>query len=341
MSKVLKHITIWICISLAIQFSVLYYINKNYLKTETSFKIRKVEAKEPKKTEISINIPGDAEQVKASYDGNYISYCENGIIKVVNTINGQEKSVSAADGNKISMYKWLPDRHRIIIAEKAASNSKGNIELKYYDSSKDVKDDIEKITWSDDESQVQDIQVSPITNLMFIKIKRDAENSNIYEVNAMNEVSKVNTTSNLGNIKILPHEDELIYENSYNHTIQTTNKNHSIAFKDIQSPVILGSDSNDNIYIGNFTNGKIDKIYCGSPQNSTDQWQVLNVSEPFSENDIYVSESGEIYINSNLKGQIKSLRGNKITSYAGNLLQMTDKVIISNDNGKLVKTAYK
>lgn len=341
MSRILKHITIWICVSLAIQFGTLYYINKNYLQTETSFTIKKVDVKAPKKTEITINIPSDAEQVKASYDGNYISYYQNGVIKVVNTLNAQEKSVSAAEGNKISMYKWLPDRHRIIIAEKPASDDSGNIQLKYYDSSKDVKDDIAKLTWSDSVSQVDDIQVSPITNLMFIKVKRDAESSNIYQVNAMNEVSKVITSSNLGNIKILPHEDELIYENSYDHTIETTNKNHSINFKNVPNPVILGCDNNDNIYIGNVTNNKIDKVYYGSPQNSTDQWQVINVAEPFSPSDAYISESGEIYVNNNLKGQIQALKGNKVTSYTGNLLQMADKVIISNDNGKLVKTAYK
>lgn len=341
MSKILKNITIWICISLVIQLSALYYINKNYLMTETSFKIKKVEAKEINKAEISINIPSDAEDVMASYDGNYISYCENGAIKVVNTVNGQEKVVSAAEGNKISMYKWLPDRHRIIIAEKSIASSGGSIQLKYYDSSKDVKDDIEKITWADSGSQVQDIQVSPITNLMFVKVKRYGNTVDIYEINAMNEVNKVISSSNLGNIKILPHEDELIYENSYNHTIKTTNKNDSINLKDTPNPIILGCDNNDNIYIGNVTNNKVDKIYYGSPQNSTSQWQVLNVSEPFSPSDAYVSESGEIYVDNNLKGQVQALKGNKVTSYTGNLLEMSDKVIISSDNGKLVKTIYK
>lgn len=341
MSKILKNVTIWICISLVIQLSALYYINKNYLTTETSFKIKKVEAKEIDKAEILINIPSDAEEVMASYDGNYISYYENGAIKVVNTVNGQEKVVSADEGNKISKYKWLPDRHRIIIAEKSTDSSGGSIQLKYYDSSKDVKDNIEKVTWSDSGSQVQDIQVSPITNLMFVKVKRYGNTVDIYEINAMNEVNKVIGSSNLGNIKILPHEDELIYENSYNHTIQTTNKNNSISLKDTPNPIILGCDSNDNIYIGNVTNNKVDKIYYGSPQNSTSQWQVLNVSEPFSPSDVYVSESGEIYVNNNLKGQVQALKGNKITSYTGNLLEMSEKVIISRDNGKLVKTIYK
>lgn len=341
MSKILKHITIWICISLAIQFSALYYINENYLKTETSFQTKKVEVRAAKKIEISINIPEDANEISASYDGIYISYFQGGAIKVVNTLNGQEKTVTASEGNKVSMYKWLPDRHRIIIAEKSSGDGSGSIELKYYDASKDVKDNIERLSWSDSESQVQDIQVSPITNLMFVKVKRDSLRSDTYEVNAMNEVTKINTSSNLGNIKILPHEDELIYENSYNHTVQTTNKNHSITFKDMPNPVILGCDSNDNIYIGNLTNGKIDKVYYGSPQNHTEQWNVLNITEPFNPKDVYISEAGEIYVNNNLKGQIQALKGNKITDYQGILLEMTEKVIISNDNGKLVKTVYK
>ncbi|AJA48732.1 hypothetical protein CPAST_c26650 [Clostridium pasteurianum DSM 525 = ATCC 6013] len=341
MGKILKHITIWIIISLAIQFTTLYYINKNYLQAEAAFQTKKIEVKSTKKQEASIDIPVDVQKVMASYDGNFISYCQNNIIKVINTSNGQEKSVKASEGNKISMYKWLPDRHRIIIAEKTAGDNSGSIELKYYDASKDVKDNIERISWSNSESEVEDIQVSPITNLMFLKVKRDSSRTDVYEVNAMNEVTKINISTKLGNIKILPHEDELIYENTYSNNIQTTNKNHSIVFKDIQNPVILGCDNNDNIYIGNLSNGKIDKIYYGSPQNSTDQWQLLNPTEAFNTKDVYISENGEIYVDSPLKKQVQALKSNKITAYAGNLLEMNEKVIISNDNGKLVKTIYK
>lgn len=341
MGRILKHMSVWIIISLAIQFTTLYYVNKNYLQAEAAFKTKKIEVKSSKKAEPAIDIPGDVQKVMASYDGNYISYCKDNNIKVINTSNGQEKNVTASDGNKISMYKWLPDRHRIIIAEKTAGDNSGSIELKYYDASKDVKDNIERISWSNSESEVEDIQVSPITNLMFLKVKRNSSRIDVYEVNAMNEVTKVNINSSLGNIKILPHEDELIYENTYNNNIQTTNKNHSIDFNDMQNPVILGCDNDDNIYIGNLSNNKIDKIYYGSPQDSTEQWQVLKPTEAFSPKDVYISEAGEIYVNSSLKGKVQALKSNKVTAYTGNLLEMNEKVIISNNDGKLVKTNYK
>lgn len=341
MGKKLKHVTIWIIISLAIQFTTLYYINKNYLKAEASFETKKIEVRSAKKQEPLISIPPDAEKVRTSYDGDYISYCENNVIKVINTSNGQEKSVAASEGNKISMYRWLPDRHRIIMAEKSVSTRNGSIQLKYYDASKDIKDDIEKISWADSDTEVENIEVSPITNLIFVEIKRDDSTRDVYEVNAMNEVTKLKITSEIGNIKILPHEDELIYENKDDNKIETTNKNHSITFKDIQHPVILGADSNDNIYIGNIVNDKIDKIYYGSPQNSTEQWQVLNVTQPFNPKDSYISESGQIYFNNSSSGQVQELKSNKITSYEGVLLEMNEKIIISNNNGKLTKTIYK
>ncbi len=341
MIKVMKHLSIWIIISLAIQFAGLYYINTYYLKTENSFIIKKVVTKPIKKQEISINIPDDAININASYDGRFVSYCENGTLKTVDTSNGQLKEVLPDKGNMISFYNWVSDRHRLIIAEKPIDGS-GEIELMSYDATKAIKNKINDVTWSDSSSKVEDIQISPVTNLIYIKVSRNSYKSQIYLNNAMDDVSSVDTVSSkIGNTKILPDKAELVYEDLSSHTIVSTNDKASMNFTNVQNPVILGADDDNNIYVGNEVNGLITNVYYGNTETPVDQWQTINVVNQFNPKDSLVTENGNIYVNDNLKGILTSLKTNKITDYKGSLIKMTDEEIVSQDNGKLVNTSYK
>mgnify|MGYP001346120688 CR=1 FL=1 len=341
MIKVMKHLSIWIVISLVIQIGGLYYINEHYLKTENSFVINKVVTKAPKKQEISINIPDDATNINASFDGRFVSYCEKGTLKTVDTSNGQLKEVLPDSGNMISFYNWVSDRHRLIIAEKPTDGS-GKIQLESYDASKAIKNKIKDVTWSDSQSKVEDIQISPVTNLIYVKVSRNSYKSQIYLNNAMDEVSQVDTNSSkIGNIKILPDKAELVYEDLSSHTIVSTNDKVDMNFTGEVSPIILGTDSNNNIYVGNEVNGLIINIYYGNTEVPVANWKTINVTKQFNPKDIIVTENGNLYVNDNLKGLVTSLKTNQITDYRGSLIKMTDKGIVSQDNGKVVETTYK
>ena len=86
--KYVKVLMIGIVISLVCQFSGLYYIDKYYLKTETSFKAKKVEKPVVEDKSIDITIPNDAKMIQVSNDAKYLSYCLGGDIRVINIING-------------------------------------------------------------------------------------------------------------------------------------------------------------------------------------------------------------------------------------------------------------
>lgn len=339
--RIAKHLSVWIAISLICQVGILYYIDTFYLKAQTSFKIVKVETKAVKKSGVSINIPTDAEKVNSSFDGKFISYCENGTLKTVDTTTGQVKEVEPDKGNKITFYNWVSDRQRLIMAEIPTSGS-GNIELKAYDVSKGVKNNLQDLTWSDVSTSVDDIQISPTTNLIYVKVNRGGGNTQIYEADVMQDVKKISMkTASIGNIEIIRNLDELIYEDSASHKILSTNTNHTLEFNGVSNPVILGSDADNNIYIGNNVNGQITNIYYGSPEQSTSQWKTVNVSSPFDPKDCFISEQGNIYVNDSLKGQILSIKNNQVTSYKGVLIKMCEKCILSNQDDKLVETSYK
>lgn len=341
MTKVMKHLGTWMIISLVLQFSVLYYIDRYYLQTETSFKINKVITKAPEKQAISINIPDDAININASYDGRFVSYCENGTLKTVDTSNGQLKEVLPAKGDTISFYNWVSDRHRLIIAEKP-NDGGGEIQLKSYDAAKDIKNNINDVTWSNSSSKVSDIQISPVTNLIYVKVSRNSYKSEIYLNNAMDDVSSVDTTSSkIGNIKIVPNKAELVYEDLSSHRIVSTDDNVSMDFSNVASPVLLGVDDNNNVYVGNEINGLITNILYGNTAIPVAQWQTINVVNQFNPKDLFITENGNIYVNDNLKGIVTSIKTNKTTDYKGSLIKMTEKEIVSQNNGKLVNTSYK
>jgi len=55
--------------------------------------------------------------INVSYNASYISYFSNNELYVVNTITGKSVVVDSSNGVKISFYKWLPDRNRMLICE--------------------------------------------------------------------------------------------------------------------------------------------------------------------------------------------------------------------------------
>lgn len=340
--KKLKHIAVWIIISLVIQLSILYYLDSYYLKPEKTFQAKKVDQKVLKKQDIVIKLPADFTQFDVSYDGNFVAYMSNGNVNVVNTKNGQQKTVSADKGNIISMYKWLCDRERLFIAEKPQTSDDENLVLNYYDASKDVKDKIENITYSDTKSEVKDIEVAPMTNVIYMKVSRSESRSEIYRSNAMNEIKKNRTvTSIIGDIKTLKHKDEFIYEDSNRNRVYSSSDNDQIIIKGAASTVLVGVDGSDNVYIGNLVNGKVDKIFYGSLNDATEKWQCINIDKSCDKEDIYVSSAGDVYVNYKSEGKVKNLKSNNITKYEGTFIEMSDAGVFSDNSGKLNKSAYK
>lgn len=342
MIKIVKHVCIWMAISLVVQLGGLYYIDNYYLKTDTSFKIKKMATTQVAKKAVSINIPSDATNMNASYDGRFISYCESDGLKTMDTSTGEIKQVNPDTGNKILYYNWVTDRHRLIIAEEPKSGS-GNIQLKAYDADKAIKDNVNNdITWASKSAAVSDIQISPATNLIYIQVKRNSLKSEIYENNVMNVVSKIPTTSNrIGNIQIIPNEDELVYEDLSANRIVSTSDSVSMNFANIQKPIILGADNDNNIYVGNEVNGEITSIVYGDTSVPTSQWKSYTIMQGVDPEDILVTSDGNVYLNDNLKGQVTNLKTNQMTSYTGTLIKMTDKKILSDENGKLSIISYK
>lgn len=348
--KVFKRIFIWVMISLVLQISVLIYLNNFYFSSAGPVKGTKVSSTMPTvKKPIAIKIDNSNEQVKLSYNGKYLSYLDNGALKVVDTETGKISDISITQGSSLSYYKWLSDRNRMIIVEKTINSNGATIKFYNYDMSNNQKEEVRDnihnksitITVYDQKAEVTDLSISTITNLIYAKVSLSSSKSVIYSMDIMAEMNKTQTIGYvLGSIAAAPTKDILFYEDLSNRRVRTTYWK-SIIIKGVNNPCLLGVDGDNNVYIGSLIDDKVTKIYWGNIEDDINTWKSVDVSEPTEKKYVNVTDKGIIYIDNNLNGSVKDLVSGKETSYKGTFLQMYTSGVASISEGELVKTEFK
>jgi hypothetical protein len=353
--KKFKKVGVWIIISIFLQAGVLFYLDKFYFVTESNVDIKKVE--EPAKQviankEIEINIPEAAKNINISSDGKYVAYFSDETLYVVNTITGDKKQVEFDSDKKFSYYMWLPDVNNILIAEKKSTSKQSTITFSNYDAEKNKKKDIANdnsgkptfINLSDKQSDVDDLEMSRLTGVIYIKISnKNVKNgrSSFYEMNRMAQISSLKVNSNsVGNINTFPHQARLAYEDLTYHKVYATGINKAITIKGVTNSCLVGTDDEDKLYIGAVENNKIKKIYYGLVKDSMDTWRSIELKNVVDKKDIFVSSNGDIYVNDNLKGTITNIMSSKEITYKGKLIQMYENGAISLSDGKLYKISF-
>lgn len=325
-------------VSLIIQFGGLFYMNNYFLASNTAIKSKKVVDSSNRTSIFQVNVPNNAKAINVSFDANYIAYYLNSVLYVVNTKTGKSDNVSFSNRDKLCFYKWLPDRNRMLIAEKKNSN----LLLSYYDVNKSQKSNITEVAMVSSAAEVKDIQAAPLPNVIYIKVSNGDKTDAIYWINIMKSKKKINTkTYNIGNIEVVPHEDKMVYEDLTNNKVYATGINNALSFIGSTKSCLLEIDNNDQVYIGDVdSNNNIDKIYFGTLKENTSSWQTLQLNTPVSKANLFVTARGKVYINDNRKGTVAEFQTGKKTAYKGIFLQSYSDGIASISDGILVKTPF-
>ena len=341
--KWMKRISIWIALSLSLQCLALFYVDRYFLATDSKVVTEKVDEDKSEKTKnIDIMIPENAEKVIASYDAKYLSYYENKTLKIANCKDGTIKDIAVNEGSEISFYEWLPDRNRILLVEKKSSDDSSNLILYYYDVSKGAKVKIKDLAWADTKSEVEDIQLSTLTGVTYVKVSSKGERSSIYRIDRMGSMTKTYTIPNfVSNISLVRHEDKLVYEGSVYNKIYITSSQDTINVEGVDKLTLIGTDDDDKVYVGELKDKLISKIYYGKASESTSDWKVIDLQIPAIKTDLFVSSAGKVYQNDALKGVVKEINSGTQTSYEGNLLQLYTKGIVSLVNNKISFVLFK
>jgi len=348
--KNFKRIVTWIVISLIIQSSVLLYLDKFYFVTETNFQAKKVDnTKKPDVKNVKINVPTSATQLSVSYDGKYLAYYDNDTLKVVNTQTGDLKEVNFDRDIKLSYYKWQSDVDNLLIAEKKATTKGDSIKLSRYEPQKGKKFDINNdnngnpvfISLPDKKSEVQDLEFSALTNMIYAKIGHSGSRNSIYSIDVMARMNKLKINSYFtGNIVTFRTDSRMAYENLTYHKIYVTGSQNPINIKGVTSPALLATDEEDNLYIGKREGNNITKIYYGQISDNTSNWKSIDLQGPVKAENIYVAGNGKIYTNDNLKGIVYNITDNKEVQYEGQFLQIYNAGVYSVSEGILSKKTF-
>jgi hypothetical protein len=348
--KGLKKIIVWTLIPVVVEMLGFFYIDNFYLKDQTTFTTNKVNVSSAKSNnKIDVTIPSDGKNIGVSYNGDYISYYQNGGIEVIDTTNNKKNEITVGDNIKISSYKWLPDRDIMLIAEKY-NNGYGTsyIQLESYNAKKNEKTVLSdqnnkqlKILLPDNKYDVLDMTLSTATNVTYIKIGKNGVRSKLYRINVMVQMENVNYFfGKLGKIVATNKEDKLVYEDLTNNRIRVVGLKDPIATGENAMHYLLNTDNEDQIYIGNGENGKVNKIFVASLKKPRKDWNVITLKKAVNRDDIYITRFGKIYVNDSLKGTVTDLETGKQTSYKGVLIQIYDSGVISKSDNKVIGTAF-
>ncbi|MGH4118393.1 hypothetical protein [Clostridium sp.] len=341
--KWMKRISIWIIVSLSIQGLVLFYLNQYFSTVDSNVVSKKVEDdKSDIVKNIDITVPKNAENILVSYDAKYLSYFENEKLRISNCKDGSIKNIEVEEGNKISFYEWLPDRNRMIFVEKKNNDESSDLVLYSYDISKGEKVKIKDLEWNNTKSEVEDIQVSTLTGVTYVKGSNRDGISRIYRFDRMGTMTKINTIPKfVSNIELVRREDKLVYEGLVYNSIYVTGREQAITIKDVDKLTLIGTDDDDNVYLGEIKDNITSKIYYGQISDDTDEWKDIDLQNPSEKKDLFVSSVGKVYQNDSLRGVVKELKSGMLTSYKGKLLQLYTKGIVTLVGNKISFVYFK
>ncbi|MDI6604910.1 MAG: hypothetical protein QME35_07205 [Thermoanaerobacteraceae bacterium] len=334
--KKLKKIFIWFIIPILIEMGVLYYINDYFLSSTDTIQIKKVADEDISlRKKIQLNLPFDAKDIKASYDGGFISYILNNELIIVDTNTSRIKKTIDINGETIDYYTWLTDRNRLLYYCKANYHGKEAIQIKAYDldTNNDIK--VDKLIYVPKGSCITNVTLSPLTNMIYINIVDKQGDSMLYRVDIMGKIVELRLpVKRIVRMYETQRNDNLVYESS-NNVIRVI-KNGSGYTLVSGGYYLIGVDSNDYVYLGKLKNNKITEIYYGSLEEKMKYWCHLAVKEPVDcHNTIIMLRSGNIY---NVIGNkdLKDVKTDKILSAYGKIIGVNKNYIIYKENNKVI-----
>lgn len=240
---------------------------------------------EPGKVSVEAIKYSEISDFKKSVDNNFAAYLSAGNLNIINEGNKSVIKVSGAD--TVNCYRWLPGRDIVIFAEE--NHKAGSIALKTYDAQKNyvrsypVIKDIPKI------STVNGIELSTITNIVYMSVKVNNSALEIYKYDIMDNIGFIMKLPLNTIIKELNFSDKIVFQNDKkNISIWDGNSKKTFTFFLEKEGLLLGIDKDDNINVGEYSsNGFINKILIYKADNGNNKiYKIELLNSPLKGNNI-------------------------------------------------------
>ncbi|HEX2946365.1 MAG TPA: hypothetical protein VHT96_10465 [Clostridia bacterium] len=335
--KKLKKIYGWIIASVLLQTAILAYFNYVYIPNRGAFRATMFEVDTSAVKNRSYKLPDGAEDIKVSFDGLYVAYRTSSGLEIADIDKHKSIKKLSADGGEFSYYRWLPDREMLIYSVKEPDGKNGAIRLSTYDIGPELDRSYPDIKGLPQGSSITDIELSPLTNIVYPMVKTSDTRARIYQFDIMDTLRLMMKTDLSTVIKETMYANNLIYQvpgDAIRIRNGKTGRTTGLPVK--EADLLLAVDDNDYIYAGSEDkNGKLSAVYYGKAEQDASEWKKLTANHPVPSENIAVTAGGDIFFIDTAVKTITDLKGSGVTGYKGDFLTVLDNYIASVDGGKL------
>lgn len=334
-----KKIYNWILFSIFCQIAVLVFFNYYYLgnRGEAKATLIDIKTEKPKKTQ-KTEVPANSKDIKVSYDNTLISYVKDNKIEIKDIEENKILKTIEHKGNEISYYRWLPDRNTIIYAIKVPDSQAGNVQVITFNVDSEIDHLYPKITGIPAKSHITDIELSPLTNVVYAKVVIGGGKAKIYKYNIESQLSFVMNISEKTEIKEMIYNNKLIYRDEQYRVFEWDGlKGSSKLLKFTGKLELLGiSGVDDEVFVGVLDDsGKVKEVRYGTTDKDINSWEKIEVKTPVSSEDIYVEADGNVYELIKDKSQVYNLKTSDKTSFSGTFVEIFSNHLVTKDGNSV------
>ncbi|HEX2926335.1 MAG TPA: hypothetical protein VHP38_08785 [Ruminiclostridium sp.] len=151
----------WILLAVIFQFGVLLYMNNVFLNSDIKVSVSENSAVKQKPATGDFKVPDTAQMISMSYNAKFGGYIEDGELHIVDVEKDKDKTVAGTGVDKISYFRWLPDRDMVIYSSDTKNGQNGTVQVSTYEADSDTSRDYPELSGMPSKSQVKDIELSP------------------------------------------------------------------------------------------------------------------------------------------------------------------------------------
>lgn len=263
--KKIKMIYKWILISVILQTAFLSWLNFIYLPGRGQFRSTMYETELHTVRDRSYRLPEGASDISVSFDGLYAAFRLDEEIVVADLDSGEEIKRLGPDGGEFTYHRWLPDREMLIYAIKEPEGESGRVRISTYDVVPGLDRSYPDIKELPEGSGVIDIELSPMTNIVYPMIKTSNTRARVYRFDIMDNLSLIFKTDLTTVIKETMYTDNLVYQLAGERiSIRNGHTGKTIYIPVKEANLLLDIDGSDVLYAGAADkSGGVTAIYYG------------------------------------------------------------------------------
>jgi len=287
----------------------------------------------------SIRLPKGAGDVKVSRDGLYAAYRLYDDLYIVVSGSGKTIKVPDENGGELTFFRWLPDRDMLVYSKKEPGGKEGRVCICTYDINSELLRSYPVIKGLPEGAEITGIELSPLTNVVYVGIKVSDDRLNIYKFDIMDNLHFVMTTGTGTVYRTNMYSDYLVYQADDGGIMLRNGNSGNIAGIPVEDAnLLLAVDDKDYIYAAACEGGNITRIYRGKAGQEVEDWACIELDKPCGTADVLISPDGLIYTVDVGESKVVNIENGTATGYEGELLELTRDYAVSVKNGRLVMT---